>query len=179
MTRRAKPFSSLLAFVALAALIVVAPAMGAKPTRTVVDLEGDADAFVIPAGEGCAFAVRFRPSERSRRTLTEFSDGRLQVIRHAEWTLTNLATGDSFVQVSRNRDITFDAAANDALVETSGRIFITFLPGDQGPFGEVEDPGLLLSVIGHQSFTLDLDANAITAYSLDGQATDICALLSG
>ena len=177
MTRRAKPFSSILAFVALAALIVVAPAMGAKPTRTVVDLEGDA--FVIPAGEGCAFAVGLQASERSRQTSTEFSDGRLQIIGHAERTLTNRETGDSFVQVSRYRDITFDAAANDALVETSGRIFTSFLPGDQGPFGEVEDPGLLLSVIGHQSFTFDLDANAITAYSLDGQAIDICALLSG
>jgi hypothetical protein len=163
--------------VAAAALIVVAPAMGAKPTRTVVDLEGDA--FVIPAGEGCAFDVGFRASERSRQAVTEFSDRRLQVIGHAERTLTNLETGDSFVQVSRYRDITFDAAANDAFIETSGRIFITFLPGDQGPFGEVKSPGLLLSVIGHQSFTLDLDANAITAYSLDGQATDVCALLSG
>jgi hypothetical protein len=52
------------------------------------------------------------------------------------------------------------------------------LPGDQGPFGEVDEPRLLLSIIGHQVATLDLDANVITSYSLRGQATDICAALA-
>jgi hypothetical protein len=153
-------------------------ALGAQPTRTVVDLEGDR--FVMPAGEGCSFDVELQASERARQTFTEFSDGRLQVIGHAEPTLINLDTGDSFVQVSRYTVIdTFDPVTNEVLEEISGRIFMQFFPGDQGPFGEVEYPGLLLSVIGDQTLTFDLDANAITAYSLDGQATDICALLSG
>jgi hypothetical protein len=95
-------------------------------------------------------------------------------------TLTNLETGDSFVQVSRYKVTeTFDPEANEVLVEISGRIFIGFIEGDQGPFGEVGEDGLLVSVIGHQQFTVDLGTNVVTSYSLDGTATDICPLISG
>ena len=52
---------------------------------------------------------------------------------------------------------------------SSGRIFISFLPGEQGPLGEVGPDGGLFSVIGHQQLTFDLDSNLTTSYSLDGQ----------
>jgi hypothetical protein len=167
----------MLAFVALAALIVVAPATGAKPTRTVVHLEGG---FLIPAGQGCSFDVRGESSERARQTFTEFSDGRIVTIGHAEPTLINLDTGNSFVQRSRYKATeTFDPETNELFVEISGRFFINLFEGDQGPSGEVEEPGELLSVIGHQQFTVDPDTGVITSYSLDGRATDLCSLLSG
>ena len=112
--------------------------------------------------------------------ITEFSDGR--VVTHGtapEITVTNLETGDSFLQRSRYKEtVRHVAEANDLLVEISGRYAINLFPGDQGPFGEVED-GALLSVVGHQAFTLDLDTDVITAYSLKGKATDTCAELSG
>jgi len=64
-------------------------------------------------------------------------------------------------------------------VEISGQIFITLFPGDQGPSGVVEEPGLLLSVIGHQRIANIAGTLVTVSYSLDAQATDICAQLSG
>ena len=136
-----------------------------------------AGTVIIPAGEGCAFDVEETVPEGTTFTVTEFGDGSWVVTHgNSEPTLTNLETGTTFLQKTRGQ-ITdrFDPQTNKLRFTTSGRIFISFLPGDQGPFGEVDEPGLLLSIIGHQVATLDLDANVITSYSLRGQATDICA----
>lgn len=164
------------AFVALAALIAVPTALGSKPTKTVVT----AGPSIISAGEGCAFDVEETVPEGTTFTVTEFGDGsRVVTYGNSEPTLTNLETGTTFLQKTRGQ-ITerFDPQTNELRFTTSGRIFISFLPGDQGPFGEVDEPGLLLSIIGHQVATLDLDANVITSYSLRGQAIDICAALA-
>lgn len=164
--------------VALALLAVPTTALGAKPIRTVTEPKG----FVAPAGTYCSFGVEGQPDENARRTITQFSDGRIQTIGHAQTTLTNRATGDSFVQVSRYKETqTFDPEANEVLVETSGRFFIGFeeWEADKGPLGEVGEDGMLASVIGHEQYTLHPDTGVITSYSLDGRATDICALLSG
>jgi hypothetical protein len=115
-------------------------------------------------GLGCAFDVGGQPE--GRQAITEFSDGRVQTIGHGTILLTNLETGDSFTQVSRYKETDTPLGADELLIEISGRIFISFFPGDQGPFGEVGEPGLLLSVIGHQRITLDLDTFAFTSYSL-------------
>ena len=130
----------------------------------------------------CSFGVQGQPDENARRAITEFSDGRSQTIRHAQTTLTNPGTGDSFVQVSRYKETqTPDPEANEVLVETSGRFFIGFeeWEADKGPLGEIGEDGMLASVIGHEQYTLHPDTGVITSYSLDGRATDICALLSG
>jgi hypothetical protein len=170
--------AALLAVVGVAlALIAAPPALGTKPIRTVIPPEGGV--FVLPAGEGCAFDVEGRPDEDGRVVVTEFSDGRIVTYDSGEGTLTNLDTGASFVQKTRATVTeTFDPEANDVFVEISGRIFISFLPGEQGPLGEVGPDGGLFSFIGHQQLTFDLDSNLTTSYSLDGQAIDICPLLS-
>jgi hypothetical protein len=166
---------------------VAAPASAAKPTRTVIECAPPPDdpcqpeGNVIDAGLGCSFDVQIQPSENAREAITEFSDGRVQTIGHAEPTLVNLETGDSFHQRSRYK-ITeiYDPVANEIVVEISGRFFVQFFPGDQGLSGLVEEPGALLSVIGHQRFTVDPDTFAYTSYSLNGRVvTDICAALSG
>jgi hypothetical protein len=153
------------------ALIAAPPALGAKPTKTVFPAEG----FVIPAGEGCASAVEEQVPEGTTVVIKEFSDGRIVTHGNSEPTLRKLDTGDSFVQKSRATVTeTYDPETNDVLVEISGRIFVSFLPGEQGPFGEVGANGALFSVIGHQQLTFDLDSNLTTSYSLNGQAIDIC-----
>ena len=162
--------------VAALALFVVPTGLAAKPTRTVFEPQP----FVIPAGLGCSFDVEARPGDGARAALTEFSDGRTVLHGHATSTLTNLETGATFAQRTRAKVTdTFDPEANEIVEEISGRIFIGFFPGDQGPSGLVEEPGAVLSVIGHQRLTYDADTFVITSYSLNGKATDICAQLSG
>jgi hypothetical protein len=179
MPRTVRPhlmFPGVLAVVALLVLIAVPAALGAKPTRTVVGSEP----FVVPAGFGCSFDLGIDPDEKSGQAITEFSDGRIQIIGHGTATVTNLETGDSFVQRSRYREIdTYDPVANDLLIEITGRYLLGLFPGDQGPFGEVGENGGAFRVIGHQTFTVDLDSDElVTSYSLNGQATDICPLIS-
>ena len=150
-------------------------AFGAKPIRTVFHPQP----IFIPAGFGCAFDVEEVPSADTRAVITEFSDGRTVIQGKSDPTLTNLETGEVFLQRTRAKitDV-YDPLANDVLEEISGRIFVGFFPGDEGPFGEVGENGALYSVIGHQRLTYDLDAQVITSYSLDGRAIDICAALS-
>lgn len=158
------------------ALVAVPTALAAKPIRTVFEPQP----LVIPAGFGCSFDVGGQPGEGARATLTEFSDGRTVIQGHAEPTLTNLETGETFAQRTRAKITdTFDPQTNEIVEEVSGRIFINLYPGDQGPSGLVEEPGAVLSVIGHQRLTFDPDTFVVSSYSLNGKATDICAQLSG
>jgi hypothetical protein len=164
------------AFVVALALLVAPAGRAAKPTRTVFEPQPG----VFPAGFGCSFDVQRQPGDGARATLTEFSDGRTMLHGHAKVTLTNLETGDTFAQRTRAKVTdTFDPEGNQIVEEISGRIFILLLPGEQGPSGLVEEPGALLSVVGHQRLTLDADTFVTTSYSLNGKATDICARLSG
>lgn len=157
------------------ALVAVPTALASKPIRTVFEPRP----FVIAAGQGCAFDVQVQP-RNARATLTEFSDGRTVLRGHGDGTLTNRETGETFDQRTRAKVTdTFDPQTNEIAEEISGRIFVAFLPGDQGPSGVVEAPGAVLSVIGHQRLTYDADTFAVTSYSLNGKATDICAQLSG
>jgi hypothetical protein len=164
-----------LLFFAFVALIAVPTALGAKPIKT----EFQPQPFVIPAGFGCAFDVGVA-DEDARATIMQFSDGRVAIHGHAEPTVMNLETGDSFAQRTRGHITrTFDPEANELLFDVTGRLLLNLYPGDQGPFGEVGEDGLVASVIGHQRFTLDLDTEVTTSYSLDGQAIDVCPLISG
>lgn len=57
---------------------------------------------------------------------------------------------------------------------------IGFYAGDIGLEGPVSEQTQTYSVAEHQTFTFDLDTNAITAYSLDGKVlADVCAVLAG
>ena len=168
--------TSLLAAVVALALIIAPTAPAAKPIRTVIPFT---EPILLPAGVGCAFPVRGQPGPGSRATITEFGDGRTQTIDWAQANLTNLDTGGTILWRSRFKATeTIDSETNELVAELSGRFFFLLLPGDQGPSGEVGEPGALLGVVGHLRFTVDLDAGVGTSFSLNGQTTDLCALLS-
>ena len=164
--------------VAVVAVVAAPSAMAAGPIRTVLTPEP----MTFPAGGGCAFDVGFVPDEDAREVRKEFDDGRVVSQGHVDVTLTNLETGASIVTRSRDHIIiTPVPEANELLIEISGQIVFPFAPGDPGPFGEVGEPGLLLSMDGHHRFTLvDIDQPTIRVvdYSFSGRTTDICAQLS-
>ncbi len=72
---------------------------------------------------------------------------------------------------------TVDPVTNIAVGEITGRFMFLFLPGDQGPFGQVAEPALI-RLVGHSRYTFDIDNNLVTAFSLSGVATDLCALIA-
>ena len=160
----------------LAALLALPVAEGAKPIREVF---GPSQPGVIPAGEGCAFDVLWQPSPDAFHTETYFSDGRVQTIGHGNPTLTNLETKKSYVQTSRY-EITevLDDETNDVLGEGHGRFLAGFLPGDQGPYGEVGADGANYGMIGNFRYTFDLDTLTLTSFQFSGSATDVCAILA-
>lgn len=64
------------------------------------------------------------------------------------------------------------------LTVVNGQIVIELWPGDQGRFGVVAEPGLLLRFSGNVQYTYDLDTGTITEFSFRGRFTDICAALA-
>lgn len=74
---------------------------------------------------------------------------------------------------------TYDPTADQLLLQISGRIFIGFFEGDQGPSGQVETGGALLSVVGNAQITVDGSTGEYTSFSLTGRFTDLCPLLAG
>lgn len=167
-----------LAIIVVALALIAAPtALGGKPIRSVVPFT---EPIFLPAGVGCAFPVRGQPGEGSRAMITEFNDGRTQTIDWAQANLTNLDTGKTILWRSRFLiKETIDPSTNELVSVLTGRHFGFLSPGDQGPSGEVGEPGVLLGVIGHLRVTTDLDTGVVTSFSLNGQTTDLCALLSG
>lgn len=162
------------------ALLLAAPAANAdRPIRTEIP-PGE---FLLPAGEGCAdFDVHVAAIHHTRAANTQFSDGRVVTNASATIAMTNVATGQSVEQRSRYMHVTtIDPDTGDLLVEVHGRFFIAFYPGDIGPDGStVVSENMLLSVVGHQTFTLDPETEVIKAYHLNGQIlADLCAALSG
>jgi hypothetical protein len=74
--------------------------------------------------------------------------------------------------------VTYDEATNDVHVTIDGRYMIGFAAGDVGLAGPVTETQTYS--VGGQTFTFDLDTNAIIAYSLDGKVlADVCAVLAG
>ena len=140
------------------------------------------ESVFAPAGEFCpSFDVTGDFSHPFRGSQIMFKDGRDVTHGVGTGTWTNAETGESFVQRSRYMLVErYVEEANDVQVEITGRFMIGFLPGDIGLDGSVVPEISTYSVVGHQTFTLDLDTFLITAYALDGQViADICAVLAG
>jgi hypothetical protein len=167
----------LILIVFLLALSVVPTAFGVAPIRTVVEPE---EPILIPAGTGCAFDVLEELGENAHITLTEFSDGRLHIQAHGDVVLTNLETPEQSIDWKNrwNASETFDPEANSIISEFSGRLLFTFFPGDQGPFGTVGENGAFFAFVGLVEITMDADTGVVTSFSLNGSATDVCALLA-
>jgi hypothetical protein len=157
--------------------LIAAPAVhGARPDRTVFYPTAPT---VFPAGLGCAFDVEVQPVG-ARVAVTDFSDGREVRIVNADQIVTNLDTNASIGTMARFQETdTYDPATNAISSVAVGRFNIDLFPGDQGPYGEVAEPGLFVSFIGWSEITIDADTGVVTAFSMQGQVTgDLCALLS-
>ncbi len=108
----------------------------------------------------------------------EFSDGRLVSVNVADIQITNLDTGTSYLQKSRYHSTTTILPDGKELVEIDGRFWVAFVEGDVGPDGQVVGPGgAEYFVSGRQTFVYDPKRDAITSYSLTGEATDACEIL--
>ena len=76
--------------------------------------------------------------------------------------------------------MTQDTASNTLVTSMRGRVSINLWPGDNGPNGVVSEPGLLLvAVRGSVHSTFDFATSSYTAFALQGQVTDVCAVLDG
>jgi hypothetical protein len=161
--------------IALAPGVFAAPpqAANARPVKT----EFIAETFVLPAGQGCAFDVA--GDKTGSLKTTEQPNGSVVVKGEALITITNLETGGTYLQDSRAKTVeTYDPATNEVHVVGKGRLLFSFWPGDQGPNGVIGEPGALLAIDGDFSFSLDVGTFFFTSFSVDGQVTDLCAILS-
>ena len=131
--------------------------------------------FVIPAG-ACPFAIGVQVRFVFEST-TQFSDGRTVFTDHADFTLTNVETGATYVQHTNATFTDTNTADGNVFEVLDGRYFFLFVPGDQGPDGEVGDGGALFFLLGHFEYPYDPDTDEIISFQADGRAIDACQLL--
>jgi len=157
------------------ALLLAAPAAAAQPTRTVFYPTGG----LHPAGQGCAFDISFVDAPGSRITVTDFSNGTEATDVHAIATLTNDATGATFVHKAFFHDLSWFDAANGVWRDvTNGQVVVWLYPGDIGPYGIVGADGLAVRIEGTVWSAWDPNANAVTEFAYKGTVTNVCTLLS-
>jgi hypothetical protein len=151
---------------ALAAAAFVAPgAWAAKPATEHFVLD---DPFELAAGEVCSFDLQIDPNMQVRTST--FSNGRTLTNLRGTWQITNALTGES---VSFHIGASgVDTPLPDGGFRSSirGQLVLEYFPGD------VLGPGLFLTK-GHAVEIFDANG-FITSSHLNGQRTDICALLS-
>jgi hypothetical protein len=159
------------------ALLMVAPAAAAQPTRTVTYQPLVSH---YPAGSGCAFDVTVYRTPGARYAVTDFSDGREMTIGHSiRRTITNDATGATFVETSVSHDVyQLDAANGVYRGMTNGQFIWQFYPGDVGPDGVILDHLLALYIQGTAKYVVDATTFALLEITIKGTVMDICAAIS-
>lgn len=147
--------------IAIGITLIAAPAASADHT------------WVILAGEGCSFDVLLEATHLPEPV------GERNPVGWGNATLTNLDTGATYLHRTRYvaRE-TFDPDTNTWLVEELGRKVLNFFPGDQGPNGLVEEPGLYLAFSGTRQYTVPADGFLFTSFSYTGTYIDLCPELS-
>jgi hypothetical protein len=159
----------------LATLVTAPSVAAARPDKLVLGTPGP---IVNPAGAPCAFQVNFDPID-IKRTIFTFDDGREVSQLNGYGTLSNPATGATFLHhVVVTSTFTYDAVANEYKIVSSGQGGVRFYEGDVGPWGVVEAPGLFLRITGHTEQTFDGDTFASTSFSFTGTYIDICEVLA-
>jgi hypothetical protein len=125
------------------ALVVAAPAAADQPTRTVV-VAGTATHY--PAGTACDFDVTVYRPRGGWTAITDFTGGREASVNHVvERTITNDATGASFVEVTSSHEVdTFESGLIRGTI--TGQFIFQFAPGDAGPDGAILDHLLALYI---------------------------------
>lgn len=173
---RAARLMGVCAAVMVGTLMAAPTVAAAKPDKLVLGTPGP---IINPAGQPCPFQVNFDPIE-IKRTIFTYDDGRQAVKFNGYGTLSNPATGATFLHhvVANSVDI-YDAAANEYRTVYRGQFGIRFYAGDVGPWGVVDAPGLFLRITGRAEQTFDGDTFASTSFSFTGTYIDICAVLAG
>lgn len=169
--RRRAPGAAIALVIALAS---AAPAAAAQPTRSVI-VAGPSTQY--PAGTGCDFDVTVYRPKGGWTAITDFSDGREAIVNHVvERTITNDATGATFVEVTSSHevDVIIDGDYHGTI---TGAFIWQFYPGDVGPDGSVLDHLLALYIRG--SATYVVSGEGVTEQiTINGTMTDICAAIS-
>jgi hypothetical protein len=146
--------------------------LGAAVTLVAAPAASAAESFIVPAGQGCAFDVLVQPVHQEH-------PGDRFPIGFGNITMTNLDTDATYLQRSRYTITeTFDPLTNTFKDAVTGRIWIEFYPGDEGPGGVVGEPGAALAFSGNVQVTIDADTGAYRAFSYEGTFTDLCAQLA-
>ncbi len=159
------------------ALVWAAPAAAAQPTRTVTH---PLDGTIYSAQEsGCGFAVAVGADPKARVTVTDFSDGTEVTEANTTRTLTNVLNGKTYLRINRTHDVEWFDPANGVIRGVqNGKFTWGFYPGDMGPYGLVQAPGLGLQFVGTAWYTWDPNSGAIKSFVFKGTIEDVCAALS-
>ena len=157
------------------ALATAVPAAAVQPTRTMIYVPQGTRTF--DAGEWCAFPVtRGRPTG-FRLAVTDFSDGREQVIGLAV-RQTFTANGKSFVAQVAGHEVDWFDDYPIVRGTAQGEFIWQSLPGDVGPGGAIVDHLTEFYIHGSVTYVANWDTGATSEFSLTGTATDMCAELS-
>lgn len=127
--------------------------------------------FTIPARDnGCGVDLKVEAEHGSGGASTR--------IGYGDITFTNLETGATYLQRSRyTATSTYDESTKSWDVHITGNIWMALYPGEAGPSGVVQEPGLELLVSGTLEFTVTRK-DVVTYFSLTGTYDDLCALLT-
>jgi hypothetical protein len=171
---RTAPGAAIALVLALAAAV---PAAAVQPTKNMIYIPQGTRTF--DPGAWCAFAVtRDRPSG-FRLKITDFSDGREQVIGLAvQQTFTNPANGKSFVAQVSGHEVDWFDAYPVVRGTAQGEFIWQSLPGDVGPGGVIVDQLTEFYIRGSVTYVANWETGATSEFSLTGTATDMCAELS-
>lgn len=163
--------------VAMMAAMPMQAAVGAKPYREQIrPTELESGAFTFPANTLCPFAIY--AEVEGQQVFWQFSDGREVVSNNYSQTFTNLDTGTSVVHQSTYHATTTFLADGSVVEVVDGTFFLGFLPGDQGPYGQVGPSGEMYFGDGQFTFDYDPKADVVTSFSASGRLVDACELLS-
>jgi hypothetical protein len=124
----------------------------------------------FPAGDVCPFPVLIEPVA-SNQSIKTFPDGRMLVTGRGRERVTNLDSGESIVVTTSGSLLITPLPNGDLRLVARGQALFFLLPQDVGGPGLIRMRGRLVEV-------LDPEADAITAFRLRGQRTDVCAQLN-
>jgi len=136
---------------------------------------GPTDPVSVPAGVACPFAMRIDSEGKITHWL--FSDGHEAASNNYTRTLTNLDVGTSVEHRSVYHTTTYHREDGTTLQTSHGSFLFIFFEGDEGLNGIVGPGGETYFMTGTATVVFDADF-VVTSFSFDGQATDVCQLLS-
>jgi hypothetical protein len=133
------------------------------------------DPVTLPAGLACPFILQIE--SEGQITYWMFPDGHEATSKNFTRTLTNLETGASIDHLSAYHATIYHRDDGTTLETDHGSFIVVFFPGDHGPNGVVGPSGETYFMTGTAKTIYGVDG-AITSFSLDGQSSDVCQLLS-